>query len=104
MVIIPIICALLLNLFHKKDRTVKLLAIFVAVVIPAIPLLANYGVYFFGGHAPLISDPTLLSTLPANLQNSTIALFHPAVTILMNISKNILFILGIVAFFAIFTS
>lgn len=47
MVIIPVICALLLNLFHKKDRTVKLLAIFVAIVIPAIPLLANYGVYFF---------------------------------------------------------
>lgn len=105
MVIIPIICALLLNLFHKKDRTVKLLAIFVAIVIPAIPLLANYGVYFFGGHAPLISDPTLLSTLPANLQNSTIALFHPAVTYSYEAFQKIfIFILGIVAFFAIFTS
>ncbi|WP_263640884.1 hypothetical protein [Methanobrevibacter arboriphilus] len=58
------------------------------------------GCIFFGGHAPLISDPTLLSTLPANLQNSTIALFHPAVTYSYEAFQKIfIFILGIVAFF-----
>lgn len=105
MVIIPIAAALLLNLFHKKDKTITLLAIIVAIVLPAIPILANFGLHYFGGHAPLISNPTLLSTLPSAIQNSTLALFHPAVTYSYEaLQKIFIFILGIVAFFAIFTS
>ncbi|WP_255596645.1 energy conserving hydrogenase EhbF [Methanobrevibacter sp. TMH8] len=105
MVVIPLICALLLNLFHKKDRTVKIIAIIVAIAIPIIPLIANYGLHYFGGHAPLITDPTLLSTLPASIANSTLATFHPAITYSFEaFQKLFIFILGIVAFFAIFTS
>lgn len=105
MVIIPITCALLLNLFHKKDKTVIILALIVAIVLPLIPIFANYGLYYFGGHAPLITNPTLLSSLPSSIANSTLAIFHPAVTYSYGaLQKLFIFILGIVAFFAIFTS
>lgn len=105
MVIIPIACALLLNLFHKKDKTVILMGIIVAIVLPIIPLIANYGLHYFGGHAPLITNSTLLATLPTDIQNSALALFHPAVTYSYEILQKIfIFILGIIAFFAIFTT
>ena len=105
MVIIPIACALLLNLFHKKDNTVILIGIIVAIALPLIPLLASYGLHYFGGHAPLIDNPSLLSTLPAYIQNSTLAILHPAITYSYGaLQKIFIFILGIVAFFAIFTS
>ncbi|RBQ22409.1 F(420)H(2) dehydrogenase subunit N [Candidatus Methanobinarius endosymbioticus] len=105
MVIIPIACALLLNLFHKKDKTVILMGIIVAIVLPIIPLIANYGLHYFGGHAPLITNSTLLSTLPSTIQNSALALFHPAVTYSYGaLQKIFIFILGIIAFFAIFNS
>jgi energy-converting hydrogenase B subunit F len=105
MIIIPIVCGLLLNLFHKKDKTVTIIAIIVALVLPAIPLIVNYGLHYFGGHAPIISNSTLLSTLPSDIQNSALALFHPAVTYSYGaLQKLFIFILGIVAFFAIFTS
>jgi len=105
MVIIPIACALLLNLFHKKDKTVTILAIIVALILPLIPILSNYGLHYFGGHAPLITNSTLLSTLPTIVQDSPLALFHPAITYSYEaLQKLFIFILGIVAFFAIFTS
>jgi len=105
MVIIPIACALLLNLFHKKDKTVIIIGLIVAIVLPIIPLLSNFGLHYFGGHAPLIANSTLLSTLPTVLQNSTSILFHPAITYSYGaLQKLFIFLLGIVAFFAIFTS
>ncbi|MDR0900533.1 MAG: energy conserving hydrogenase EhbF [Methanobrevibacter sp.] len=105
MVIIPIVCALLLNLLHKKDNSTKIIAIIVAIIVPIIPLIANYGLHYFGGHAPLIANSTLLSSLPAEIANSTLASFHPAITYSFEaFQKLFIFILGIVAFFAIFTS
>jgi energy-converting hydrogenase B subunit F len=105
MVIIPIASALLLNLFHKKDKTIILMGVIVAIVLPIIPLIANYGLHYFGGHAPLITNSTLLATLPNDIQNSALALFHPAVTYSYGgLQKIFIFILGIIAFFAIFTS
>ncbi|MCL2687096.1 MAG: energy conserving hydrogenase EhbF [Methanobrevibacter sp.] len=105
MVIIPIACALLLNLFHKKDNTVKIIAIVVAIVLPLIPILANFGLHYFGGHAPLITNPSLLEKVPETIANSSLAIFHPAVTYSYEaIQKVFIFFLGIVAFFAIFTS
>ncbi len=35
-----------LNLLHKKDRTIKIIAIITAVVLPIIPLLTPYGSHF----------------------------------------------------------
>lgn len=105
MVIIPIIAALILNLLHKKDYPTKVLAIIVAIIIPLIPLIANYGLHYFGGHAPLITNSTLLNSIPTELANSSLATFHPAITYSFEaIQKLFIFILGIVAFFAIFTS
>lgn len=52
MVVLPILCALLLNLLHGKDRSVKALAIITALLLPIIPLIAGYGVHYFGGYAP----------------------------------------------------
>ncbi|MCL2114689.1 MAG: energy conserving hydrogenase EhbF [Methanobrevibacter sp.] len=105
MVIIPIACGLLLNLLHKKDTAIKILAIVVAIVLPIIPLLSNYGLHYFGGHAPLIENPILLETLPSQISQSALAIFHPAITYSYeSLQKLFIFVLGIVAFFAIFTS
>jgi len=37
MVVLPILCELLLNLLHGKDRSVKALAIITALLQPIIP-------------------------------------------------------------------
>lgn len=105
MVILPICCALLLNLFHNKDKTVKILAIVVGVILPIIPLVANYGVHYFGGYPPLIDNPTLAQGLPSFITASALNVFHPAITYTFASAQKIfIFILGLVAFFAIFTS
>lgn len=52
MVIIPITCALFLNLLHERDRTIKVLS--VIVHFNNSPTFANYGTHYFGGYAPLI--------------------------------------------------
>lgn len=105
MVIIPIACALLLNLLHERNTTVKIIAIVVAIILPIIPLISNFGLHYFGGHAPLIFNSTLLESLPNYISNSSLAIFHPAITYSFDtLQKLFVFILGIVAFFAIFTS
>lgn len=104
MVIIPIFSALILNLFHKKDNTVKIIAILTAIILPIIPLLTSYGLHFFGGHSPLYNS-TLLNTLPANISESFLTVFHPAITYSYEgLQKLFIFILGIIVFFAIFNS
>ena len=65
MIILPIASALFLNLLHKKDRTIKIIAIITAVVLPIIPLLTPYGSHFFGGYLPLAQNSTLAQGLPA---------------------------------------
>ncbi|MDD3409093.1 MAG: hydrogenase, partial [Methanobacteriaceae archaeon] len=79
-VIIPLICALLLNLLHGKNRISRIMALIVAIIIPIIALVASNGLHFFGGHAPLTFNPSLLESLPASLLSSRVILFHPAIT------------------------
>lgn len=103
-VIIPLICALLLNLLHGKNRISRIMALIVAIVIPIIALVASNGLHFFGGHTPLTFNPTLLESLPASLLSSRVILFHPAITYsLAGLEKIFIFILGIVIFLALFT-
>ncbi|GAB4308602.1 MAG: energy conserving hydrogenase EhbF [Methanobacteriaceae archaeon] len=105
MVILPIACALLLNLLHKKDKTIKILAILVALTIPIIPLIASYGTYLFGGYAPLAENPAIAQNLPAFITSSALNVFHPAITYNFDSAQKIMvFILGLIALLAIFTS
>ncbi|MCK9151444.1 energy conserving hydrogenase EhbF [Methanobacterium alcaliphilum] len=105
MVIMPIACALLLNLLHKKDRTVKILALTVGIILPIIPLLATYGMHYFGGYAPLVDSPALSQGLPSIITSTALNLFHPAITYSFATAQKVfIFILGLIAFFAIFTS
>ncbi len=105
MVIVPLTCALFLNLLHKKDRTVKTIAILGALCLPAIPLLINYGMHYFGGYAPLIQDPIPGTTLPSLITGTALNLFHPAITYsFMSAQKLFVFILGLVALLTVFVS
>lgn len=105
MVIIPIACALLLNLLHKKDRTVKILAIVIAVVLPIIPLLTNYGLHYFGAYSTLAQSPTLAQGLPASITGSALNLFHMGIVYSFASAQQLfLVVLGIIAFLAILTS
>jgi energy-converting hydrogenase B subunit F len=105
MVIIPITCALFLNLLHEKSRTVKAISMVVAIAIPIIPLLANYGVQFFGGYPPLIQNPSIAIGLPEIITNTALYSFHPAITYVFGSAQRLMvFILGMVALFVIFIS
>jgi len=96
MVIVPILCALFLNLLHKKDRTIKTIAILLALILPALPLLANYGLHYFGGYAPLIENPTLSNNLPSLITGTALNTFHPAITYSFQSAQKIfVFILGL---------
>ena len=102
-VVIPIIAALLLNLLHGKDKISKIFAIIIAIIVPAVVIIANTGLHYFGGYAPLMFNSTLY-TLPTDIVNSTLTLFHPAITYrLENIHKIFIFLLGIVVFLSIST-
>ncbi|MCE7697512.1 MAG: hydrogenase, partial [Methanobacterium paludis] len=70
MVIIPITCALFLNLLHERDRTVKAIAIVVALALPVIPIVTGYGIQYFGGYAPLAQNNALSAGLPAFITGS----------------------------------
>lgn len=104
-VIVPIACALLLNLLHTKDRTVKILTIILALFLPIIPLFTSYGLHYFGGHAPLAESPALAQGLPASITGSALNIFHPAITYsFASAQQFLLIILGIIAFLAVLTS
>ncbi len=105
MVIVPIICALFLNLLHKKDRTIKAIAIILALTLPLLPILASYGIHYFGGYAPLAQNPTLSTGLPSLITGTVLNTFHPAITYaFQDAQKLFIFILGLVAFLAILVS
>jgi energy-converting hydrogenase B subunit F len=105
MVIVPIICALFLNLLHKKDRTIKAIAIVLALTLPLLPLLANYGIHYFGGYAPLTQNPVLSTGLPSLITGTALNTFHPAITYSFQAAQQLfIFILGLVAFLAILVS
>lgn len=105
MVILPITSALFLNFIHKNDRTIKILAFITALVLPIIPLITSYGSHYFGGYAPLTQNPAIAQNLPSLITTTQLFIFHPAITyVFTNAQQLMIFILGLVAFFAIFTS
>lgn len=105
MVILPIVSALFLNFLHKNDQTVKILAIVTALVLPIIPLVTSFGPHYFAGYAPLSQNSVIAQGLPALIMSTELFTFHPAITYIFDGARQLLiFTLGIVAFFAIFTS
>ncbi|MCE5213473.1 MAG: energy conserving hydrogenase EhbF [Methanobacterium sp.] len=105
MVILPIASALFLNFLHKNDRTIKILAIITALILPIIPLITSYGTHYFGGYAPLAENSAIAQGLPALITSTQLFIFHPAITYVFSSAQQLMiFILGLVAFFAIFTS
>ena len=105
MVIIPITCALLLNLFHTKERTVKILAIVVALVLPIIPLITSYGFHYFGAYSTLAQSPTLAQWVPASITGSYLNLFHMGIIYSFQSAQQLfIFILGLIALLTIITS
>jgi energy-converting hydrogenase B subunit F len=102
MVIVPILCALFLNLLHKKDRTIKVVTVLLALTLPALPLLANYGLHYFGGYVPLVENPTLANNLPPLITDTALNTFHPAITYSFQSAQQLfVFIFGLVALLAI---
>ena len=67
MVIVPLMAALLISAFSKFNRATKVFAFVVALCLPLIPILSNYGLHYFGGYEPM-------------LDNVTGVMFHPAIT------------------------
>jgi energy-converting hydrogenase B subunit F len=105
MVILPITCALLLNLFHTKERTVKVLAVVVALALPVIPLVTTYGFHYVGGYSTLAQSPTLAQGLPAFITGSALNLFHMGIVYSFQSAQQLLiFILGLITLLAVLTS
>ena len=108
MVIIPIICAILVNLIHGSEKTTKVIAVIAAICLPIVPLITTYGYHFFGGYQPLINGG-LTAQIPSALQSaiygSLVQSFHPAITYAFGPGQQvILFVLGLVAMCAVFIS
>ena len=90
MVIVPLACALLLNLFSNQNKLLKGLAFVVAIVIPAIAIICNYGTHYFGGYQPMIDNVTTL-------------MYHPAITYTYDVLQKIFIALvGLLAFLVVF--
>ena len=108
MVIIPMICAILVNLIHGSEKITKVIAWIAAICLPIIPLVATYGYQFFGSYKPLLAG-NLTSLLPqasqAIISGSVLEIFHPAITYAFGPGQQvILFVLGLVAMCAVFIS
>ena len=91
MVVIPILAALIVNIFGGKDKTVKLISIVVAIAIPIIAIVTAVGIQYFGGH-----DPTLLaSSLPSNLVGTLVASYNTGIVyVFENIERIFIFLMG----------
>ncbi len=108
MVVIPILCAILVNLLHGTQTVTKIIAVIGAICLPVVPLVATYGNSFFGGYRPLI-EGGLTASLPdavnGLVSGTILELFHPAITYSFGPGQQvILFILGLVAMCAIILS
>ena len=77
MVIVPLMAALLISAFSKFNKVTKIFAFVVAICLPLIPILSNYGLHYFGGYQPM-------------LDNVTGVMYHPAIT--YSFSGNYIFI------------
>ncbi len=105
MVIVPITCALFLNLLHERSRTVKVISVVAALALPLIPLLANYGLQYFGGYVPLIQNPSIAAGVPASITGGVLSVFHPGIMYVFGSAQRLMiFILGIISLFVIFIS
>ena len=105
MVVIPITCALFLNLLHERTRAVKIISIIVALALPTIPLIAHYGVQYFGGYPPLAQNPTIAVGLPTLITGTALNIFHPAITYVYGSAQKLMIVvLGFIALFAIYIS
>ena len=90
MVIVPLIAALLISAFSKFNTISKVLAFVVAIILPIIPLMSNYGLHYFGGYEPIID-------------NLTGTLYHPAITYSFTFLQQIFIaMIGILTFLVIF--
>lgn len=89
MVVIPLICALLVSTLSKFSKTIKAIAVVVAIAIPIIPFLSNFGLHYFGGYAPLVD-------------NVTGFVYHPAITYSYEILQKIFIaVLGLLSFLVV---
>lgn len=89
MVVIPLICALLVSTLSKYSKAIKAIAVIVAIALPIIPLIANYGLHYFGGYAPIFDNITGL-------------IYHPAITYSFEILQQIFIaVLGLLAFLVV---
>jgi energy-converting hydrogenase B subunit F len=108
MVIVPLTCAILVNLLHGFNKSTKFIAIIIAICMPLIPLFATFGVHYFGAYKPLVlsSIPVALPAAVSSLVNGTVLqIFHPGITYVFGAGQQvILFILGIVVMSAILIS
>ena len=106
LVIIPIICAILVNLIHGSQKSSKLIAYIGAICLALVPLVATYGYHYFGGHLPLLlSNITLPAAASSIISGSVLQIFHPAITYIFGPGQQVvLFILGIVAMCAVVVS
>ena len=100
MVVIPILAALIVNIFGGKDKTVKAISLVVAIALPLIAVFAAVGIQYFGGH-----DPALLaSSLPSDLVGTLAASYNTGIVyVFENIERIFIFLMGIVAFLAVLT-
>lgn len=90
MVIVPIIAALLVSTFSNLNRTIKIIALIAGIALPIIPLIANYGLHYFGGYSPI-------------MDNITHTLYHPAITYSFDILQQIFILaLGLLTFITVF--
>ncbi|MDO5851749.1 MAG: energy conserving hydrogenase EhbF [Methanobacteriaceae archaeon] len=102
MVIVPLTCAIFLNLIHGFDKLTKLVSVIVAIALPIMPLCAAYGFHYFGGYQPIATNN--LGAIIPNL-TAQLAAFHPAITYAFGQGQQVLiFLLGIVGMSAVFTS
>jgi energy-converting hydrogenase B subunit F len=90
MVIVPLMAALLISAFSKFNKVTKVFAFVVAICLPLIPLLSNYGVHYFGGYEPI-------------LDNVTNVAYHPAITYSFTFVQQIFIaMIGILTFLVVF--
>lgn len=98
MVIIPIICALMVNILHGKDKLMRWVSLIVAIIFPIIAIIASLGTQYFGGH----NSSLISSALPATLA-SVSSLSPGIVYVFANINRIFIFLVGIVVFLSLFT-
>ena len=90
MVIVPLMAALLISAFSKFNKVTKIFAFVVALCLPLIPILSNYGLHYFGGYQPM-------------LDNVTGVMYHPAITYSFTFLQQIFIAaIGLLTFLVIF--